>query len=284
MLALKDINLRISQKFSIQDINLSVNQGERFALLGPNGMGKSTLIDIMTETIRPDSGTVRIGENSFHKMKHDIGVLYEYTPMFYYSTVKEILAYLCVIHNVAFDHLAPFVEKLQMQDKIGSLSKVLSKGERRKAGILFALVHDPSILILDEPTAGMDPFMRDSCWQIFKTNGRTIFFTTHYWDEAAEHADKIAFIVDGRIIGVDSPKAFLSNHLVCRRKYCVDMPFDTNLIHDSARHVANQDKYHIYPQDEKATKQIIEKNASAFSVSEINLKDIYLYLAKYGGD
>ncbi|MBN1483055.1 ABC transporter ATP-binding protein [candidate division KSB1 bacterium] len=283
MIYFSDINLKISEHFAIQNVGLEVRQGELFALLGPNGMGKSTLIDIITNVIHPNSGMVKICGRDFHEMKKHVGVLYEYTPMFYYSTVKEILAYLCVIYNVRFERLKTYIEKLQMREKIDSLAKVLSKGERRKAGILFALVHDPSILILDEPTAGMDPFMRDVCWTIFKQHDRTIFFTTHYWDEATEHADRIAFISRGKIIGIDTPSSFLSNYLNCQQKISVPLTFDLSTIDHSVLYVLNDDKYLIYTQNEEAISHI-QKSTDSYSISSIDLKDVYLYLTKYGGD
>lgn len=283
MIYFDDISLKINEHFSIQNISFAVKGGELFALLGPNGMGKSTLIDIMTKAIRPNRGTVKICGSDFPKMKQHVGVLYEYTPMFYYSTVKEILTYLCVIYNVRFERMRVYIEKLQMRGKIDCLAKVLSKGERRKAGILFALVHDPSLLILDEPTAGMDPFMRDVCWSLFKQNDRTVFFTTHYWDEATEHADRIAFISHGRIIGLDTPASFLSNYLGCKRKIGVPLCFDIEKIAHLASYIVNDDHYIIFPKNEEAM-SFIQRSADSYSISTIDLKDVYLYLTKYGGD
>ena len=279
MVDIRNISLKVNGKFILKDVNLKINDGECLALLGPNGAGKSSLIDIFTGAIRPSHGEVKIWGKEFQEVKKDIGVLYEYSPLFYYSKVKEILAYVCVIYGIKYKSIAELIRSLGMQNIEDRLVRVLSKGERRKVGIILALLHNPSLLILDEPTSGMDPFVRDHCWNLFKKAGRTILFSTHIWEEAEKYADRIAFISEGEILEVDTPSAFLSNkYLKTRKKVTLSKDEKLAPLFKETLCIEENGQCYLYPADIDQFLETVKEKAKDYSISPIALKDVFLYI------
>ncbi len=265
----------------LNNVTLEIAKGECVALLGPNGSGKSTLIDIITGSLNPDEGEVKIWNKAFKKVKKDIGILYEYSPLFNFYKTKELLIYICSIYNIKYSQTSYLRDQLGIDAYENKLIKLLSKGEVRKVAILLTLLHNPSFIILDEATSGLDPFIRDRCWELFKLNNRTVFFSTHNWEEANKNADKIVFFSKGEILKVDSTEAFLSkkyikteNKIVLHKSKDVDLlPFIQNF-----EYYENDNDYFVFPNDTDTFMTKNETKISNFSILPIELKDVYFYL------
>ena len=211
---------RYGALLAVNDISFTVRKGEVFAFLGANGAGKTTTVEII-ETIRPPtSGKVSLLGMDVTKRKRDIlpriGVLPQGFSSFDRITVRETLQYysrLFCCRNTDVDGL---IEPVKLKDKAQEPYKNLSGGLRQRLGIAIALVNDPEVVFLDEPTTGLDPRARREVWNVLlglKNKGKTVFLTTHYMEEAELLADRVAIIAKGKIIAMDSPAELIEGNV-----------------------------------------------------------------------
>jgi ABC-2 type transport system ATP-binding protein len=219
---------RYGDLLAVDDISFNVRKGEVFALLGPNGAGKTTTVEIIDTIRTPTSGKVTLLGMDVTKKKHEIvpriGVLPQGFSSFDRITVRETLQYysrLFCCMNIDIDGL---IELVDLKDKAKELYKNLSGGLKQRLGIAIALVNDPEVLFLDEPTTGLDPRARREVWKVLlglKKKGKTVFLTTHYMEEAELLADTVAIISRGKIITMGSPEELIesnANYLVLTLK------------------------------------------------------------------
>ena len=203
---------------AVDNISFSVKSGEVFAFLGPNGAGKSTTAEVI-ETIRvPTSGTVTVLGMDVTKRKAEvvrrIGVLPQNFSSFDRITVRETLQYYARVFGCRAD-IDALMDLTHLRDKSAALFNTLSGGLKQRLGIAVALVSDPEIIFLDEPTTGLDPHARRQVWEVLKGlkgRGKTVFLTTHYMEEAELLADTVAIISNGRIVAIDSPARLTEEH------------------------------------------------------------------------
>jgi len=196
---------------AVDDISFTVKSGEVFAFLGPNGAGKSTTAEVI-ETIRvPTSGTVTVLGMDVRKHKAEvvrrIGVLPQNFSSFDRITVRETLQYYARVFGSRAD-IDALMDLTDLRDKSAARFNTLSGGLKQRLGIAVALISDPEIIFLDEPTTGLDPHARRQVWEVLKGlkgRGKTVFLTTHYMEEAELLADTVAIISNGRIVAIDSP-------------------------------------------------------------------------------
>jgi ABC-2 type transport system ATP-binding protein len=204
---------------AVNDISFKVRQGEVFAFLGPNGAGKTTTVEIVETIRRPTSGKVRLLGMDVTKEKRNIvpriGVLPQGFSSFDRITVRETMQYysrLFCCKNADIDGLIALVN---LKDKAKEQYMKLSGGLRQRLGIAIALVNDPEVVFLDEPTTGLDPRARREVWEVLlglKKEGKTVFITTHYMEEAELLADTVAIISRGKIIAMDSPVQLIESN------------------------------------------------------------------------
>jgi ABC-2 type transport system ATP-binding protein len=203
---------------AVDDISFTVKSGEVFAFLGPNGAGKSTTAEVI-ETIRvPTSGTVTVLGMDVTKRKakvvRRIGVLPQNFSSFDRITVRESLQYYARVYGCRAD-IDALMDLTNLRDKSSAQFNTLSGGLKQRLGIAIALVSDPEIVFLDEPTTGLDPHARRQVWEVLKGlkgRGKTVFLTTHYMEEAELLADTVAFISKGRIVAIDTPARLTEKH------------------------------------------------------------------------
>ncbi|MBE9527020.1 MAG: ABC transporter ATP-binding protein [Proteobacteria bacterium] len=196
---------------ALKGINLAIQQGDFFALLGPNGAGKSTIIGIVCSLINRSSGGVIIQEHDLFKFpreaKQSLGVVPQEFNFNVFEPIEEILVnqagYYGIERKEAFKRSEIYLKQLELWDKRREMARDLSGGMKRRLMIARALMHHPRILILDEPTAGVDIEIRRTMWsflQELNKNGTTIILTTHYLEEAEQLCKNIAIIDQGQII------------------------------------------------------------------------------------
>jgi len=223
MISLKVENLvkTYSGVQALKGINFELCKGELFALLGPNGAGKTTTIRIITGLTRPTKGKVYLfGRDIFkHELwaKNQIGLVPQSINLDLELTIEENLLVHGLLYKMSFSAIRKKIDELlelaDLQDRKKTKIKELSGGMRRRVLIIRAMIHSPKILLLDEPTVGLDPHIRRKIWSFIKqiqAKGTTILLTTHYMEEAEYLADKVAFIFSGTIIKIDSPKNLIS--------------------------------------------------------------------------
>ena len=212
---------------AVDDISFRVRTGEVFAFLGPNGAGKTTTVDIV-----PRIGVLPQGFSSFDRI-----------------TVKETIQYYARLFSCANTDVDGLIELANLKDKSKEQFKNLSGGLKQRLGIAIALVNDPEVMFLDEPTTGLDPRARREVWDVLlglKKNGKTIFLTTHYMEEAELLADTVAIISKGKIIAMGSLDELIernANYLILTLKTIDGTPFEIiqrmgfEPVHDTHRNI-----------------------------------------------
>ncbi|MFI5294844.1 MAG: ABC transporter ATP-binding protein [Thermodesulfovibrionales bacterium] len=209
---------RYGDLLAVNDISFTVSKGEVFAFLGPNGAGKTTTVEVI-ETIRtPTSGKVTLLGMDVTKKKHDIvpriGVLPQGFSSFDRITVRETIQYYSRLFCMDSD-IDGLIELVNLKDKTKEQYRNLSGGLKQRLGIAIALVNDPEVVFLDEPTTGLDPRARREVWEVLlglKKKGKTVFLTTHYMEEAELLADTVAIISKGKVIAMGSPRELIENN------------------------------------------------------------------------
>lgn len=204
---------------ALKDINLEISKGEIFALLGQNGAGKTTLISIICGIVNPSSGQILVdGQDIIHHYRQArelIGLVPQELSTDAFETVWNTVSFSRGLYGKAPDPdlIEKILKDLSLWDKRNSKIMMLSGGMKRRVMIAKALSHEPKILFLDEPTAGVDVSLRKDMWNLVKTlkdKGTTVILTTHYIEEAEEMADRIGIIRDGELIMVDDKLALMS--------------------------------------------------------------------------
>jgi len=201
---------------AVNDISFRVKQGELFAFLGVNGAGKSTTISILCGRLSKDSGTVVVDgvdiDNNPDAVKRSIGVVFQNSVLDKALTVKDNLRYKAALYGIQgadYDaRLKELCDMLLLEELLNRYVGKLSGGQRRRVDIARALLHSPKILVLDEPTTGLDPQTRNNLWSVLeklrKEQGVTVFLTTHYMEEAAD-ADHVVILDNGKIVASGTP-------------------------------------------------------------------------------
>jgi ABC-2 type transport system ATP-binding protein len=203
---------RYGELLAVNDLSFTVRKGEVFAFLGANGAGKTTTVEIIETIRRPTSGRVRLLGMDVTKRKRDIvpriGVLPQGFNSFDRITVRETVQYHSRLFNCKNSDVDGLIALVDLKEKTKEQFKNLSGGLKQRLGIAIALVNDPEVVFLDEPTTGLDPRARREVWEVLlglKNKGKTVFLTTHYMEEAELLADTVAIISKGKIIALDSP-------------------------------------------------------------------------------
>jgi len=212
MIKVENLTKKFGDFIAVDNISFSVNEGEIFAFLGPNGAGKTTTIKILTTLLKPTSGRVIInGSDPVREqdnVRRSFGIVFQDPSLDDELTARENMEYHGVLYGVPKDIRRKRIEELlkfvELWDRKSDLVKNFSGGMKRRLEVARGLIHHPKILFLDEPTLGLDPQTRSHIWDHIKNLNKeermTVFFTTHYMEEADKAAQKIAIIDRGKII------------------------------------------------------------------------------------
>jgi len=206
-----------SDVVAVDGLDLEVRAGECFGLLGPNGAGKTTTIEICEGLLAPDAGTVELlgmrWETDAGELRQRLGVQLQETQLSEKLTVDETVRLFRSFYRRG-PSVAEVIGMVQLEEKRGSRVGGLSGGQKQRLAMACALVGDPDLLFLDEPTTGLDPQARRQLWELierFKTEGRTIILTTHYMDEAERLSDRVAIMDHGKVISLGTPRELIAS-------------------------------------------------------------------------
>jgi ABC-2 type transport system ATP-binding protein len=210
---------------AVDGISLQVGEGELFGLLGPNGAGKTTIINILCGLTKPTSGSATVGGYDIQKepmrVKELIGVCIQETAVYPYLTGEENVDLFGDLHVMNKELLktrrAMLLDKMGLTVEAKRKAEKYSGGMKRRLSLILALIHDPLIAFLDEPTVALDPQSRHAVWDFIKElkkEGKTIVLTTHYMEEAEELCDRVGIIDHGKLISLGSPKDLISENQV----------------------------------------------------------------------
>ncbi|CUT04067.1 ABC transporter ATP-binding protein [Candidatus Chrysopegis kryptomonas] len=218
-----DLTKKFGDIIAVNSVNLKIREGEIFGLLGPNGAGKSTLVRLLCGLLRPTSGSANVGGFSItkepEKVKRIIGYMSQRFGLYDDLTVEENISFYAGIYlndkKLAQKRTEEIIEQLSFEKYRKTLAMHLSGGWRQRLSFATAIVHEPKIVFLDEPTSGVDPVSRRQFWELvydLSAKGKTVLVTTHYMDEA-ERCNRIAFILNGKIMAVDSPSEIKKKYM-----------------------------------------------------------------------
>jgi daunorubicin resistance ABC transporter ATP-binding subunit len=292
-------------KRALDGVSFSVDQGEIFGFLGPNGSGKTTAVRILVTLLRQTSGTARVGgfdiSRQAGQVRTAIGYAGQFTGVDDDLTALENLALNGILHSVPHDECFSRAGELLEAFSLGDVTDVragrLSGGMRRRLDLAQALMHRPSVLFLDEPTTGLDPQSRNALWDLLRdlaAHGTTVFLTTQYLEEADRACDRVAIIDNGRLVTIGTPKALKDEvgggRLVLTLKRPADQGRAVHILRQRAEvtRVAPGEPLAVYVEDPKASAPVVLKILDAEDVSvaaveqvQATLDDVFL---RYTGE
>ena len=211
-----DLAVSYGEVRAVDGVSFSVGEGEFFGILGPNGAGKTTTLELVEGLRRPDRGEVSVlGVAPWPRnprLLPRIGVQLQTSAYFERLTAREQIHTFASLYGVTARSADDWLERVGLTDKAGARTEDLSGGQAQRLAIACALVHEPELVFLDEPTAAIDPQARRNLWDLLSglnDSGRTVVLTTHYLDEAEALCDRVAIMNHGRILELDSPSALV---------------------------------------------------------------------------
>ncbi|MFZ4586453.1 MAG: ABC transporter ATP-binding protein [Candidatus Methylopumilus universalis] len=218
---------------ALKSIDLTIEEGEFFALLGPNGAGKSTLINILAGLAKPSSGSIKVMGydviQDYQNARRSLGVVPQELVFDPFFNVREMLRFQAGYFGKGRendDWIDEVIEGLDLQEKANTNMRMLSGGMKRRALIAQALVHKPPVIVLDEPTAGVDVELRNRLWQFIKKlnqKGHTIVLTTHYLEEAEALCSRVAMMDQGKVVALDKTRNLLKRFSAKNLKLRLDL-------------------------------------------------------------
>lgn len=298
IIEIKDLHKTFGDIKAVDGLSFSVKEGELFAFLGQNGAGKSTTISIICGRLAKDSGSVTVSgfdiDKNINDIKSEIGVVFQNSALDTPLSVKENLksrASLYGIHGRDFEkRLSEISELLELDELLKRPLGKLSGGQKRRIDIARAILHKPKILILDEPTTGLDPQTRKTVWNVVrrlqKDENMTVFLTTHYMEEAA-NADNVIILDHGRIAAEGTPHEL-------KNKYTGDYITLYNVSVDEVKVLGKtfeemKDAFKVFVKNTNEATELITKHPEIFRDYEITkggMDDVFLAVTgrKLGGD
>ena len=257
------VTRRFEDTVAVDNLSMKVAKGELFGLLGPNGAGKSTLTKMLCGMINPTSGTIKVGgyniQDNPMKVKELLGVVPQDIVLYDYMNARENLAFFGKLYGLSGGKLRDRIEELlkftQLDEKaVKRHISTYSGGMKRRVNIAAALLHEPQVMLLDEPTAGLDPGNRLALWEIIQTlhkEGKTMVLTTHMMDEAEELSDQVAIMDKGKIIALGSPRQLIKKTKMENTITVVPNKITPKLIEAVKKVSGVKRAYTVYDEEEK---------------------------------
>jgi ABC-type multidrug transport system ATPase subunit len=269
------VSYEVKGKTILKDITLEIPKGKIISILGNNGSGKSTLLGILLDDFKPSEGSV-IYHPGKQQVLSDVGVLYSNQLLFPLLTVKEIIQYFSSIYKLEDKDYSHIIDLFDLRKLESRQIKALSEGERMKLSVLLAVFHRPSLLVMDEPFAGVDPTITDTVWKVIQEYGMTILLTSHNWEIANKVSDTIAFLHEGELVCPAFTSEEYNKLLPAERKVVLS---DTDGVPDliSAKDYYAHDGFiNVFLRNNDLLQEI-QKVTYNYSILDTTLKDAYLF-------
>ncbi len=283
ILSVRNLEKHFGEVRAVDGVSFDIHRGVCFGLLGPNGAGKTTTIEVIEDIIPPTSGEILYkGRPRSAGFKQEVGIQFQHTALFDFMLVKEVLFTFASLYRKTAD-IDELIEICRLADILERMNDRLSGGQKQRLLLAVALINDPELLFLDEPSTGLDPQARRNLWEIVKniqSRGKTIVLTTHYMEEAEYLCDEIAIMDSGVFIAEGSPADLIRRHL---GETTIFLPVESlpqaALTGENRR--KNGDRIEIRTGNVKESlSELISMNAdlSEMSVRSPNLEDVFLKL------
>jgi ABC-2 type transport system ATP-binding protein len=221
LLEVKNVNIYYGSQHAVDDVSFTIDKGEIFGLLGPNGAGKTSTLSAIEGLLKPQSGTIRVAghdiqENPKHA-KANMGVQLQSTSFQSDLTVNEIIMLYAGLYGIQMtkQKIVDILKDIHLDADSSKRFGQLSGGQRQRVSLLIATIHNPELVLLDEPTTGLDPQSRRQLWdrmETIKKSGRSILLTTHSMEEAEAVCDHIAIIDHGKILTINTPERLIEEY------------------------------------------------------------------------
>lgn len=293
----KNLSVQFGDFFAVKNITFNVKKGEIFGFLGANGAGKTTTIKVLCGVQRPTSGEVNVNGESYEDitaLKGQIGYMSQKFTLYDDLTVYENLTFNSSLRKLDRSFFQKRIKELL--DFIGfeyplhALVADLPGGIKQQVSLVVSMLHDPEVIFLDEPTAGVTPYYRNKFWELIRMlseKGKTVFVTTHYMDEA-EYCDRIALMRTGEIIALDTPKNLKKKVFPEPLMEISNLDKTSNVIEELKEDksilslLPFGSRYHLILKDLAASKDFQLKYSSVFNIKEIepNLEDVFVRLVE----
>lgn len=283
ILAVKNLVKQYRDVFAVNDVSFAIEAGQCFGLLGPNGAGKTTTIEIMEGIIKPTSGQVLYqGQPVTSAIAQQIGIQFQHTALQDFLTVKETLDLFSSFYQHALPHEA-LIDLCDLSEFLNRDNRLLSGGQRQRLLLALALINDPEVVFLDEPTTGLDPQARRNFWQLIqniKAQNKTVVLTTHYMDEAEQLCDQVVVMDHGKIIEQGTPNNLLKKHFGHVFIYLPTTQVPNDLIAEHRWQVINDNVEIVSENVESTLSMLIAKQVplAQLQVKSANLDDLFLKL------
>jgi ABC-2 type transport system ATP-binding protein len=285
---------------AVRGLDLAVERGECFGLLGPNGAGKTTTIEILEGLLEATSGEVEVlgyrwGEHD-DEIRQQIGTSLQETILSEKLTVRETLTLFRSFYRQGIEP-DEAIAKVSLEEKADARIQALSGGQKQRLAVACALVGDPQLLFLDEPTTGLDPQSRRQLWEViraYRSSGRTVLLTTHYMDEAERLCDRVAIVDAGRVIAIGTPQELIASlggeHVIefaCERegaaaieaKSFADLPGVSSVDKDQGQFRLSVREPHVALPALLARLDSMDRPLTNLSTRHASLEDVFVKLA-----
>ena len=287
MVDVAHLNVQFGDFFAVKDVSFIVPQGEIFGFLGANGAGKTTTIRVLCGLLPPSAGTVQIDglemrAGQENKIKAKVGYMSQHFTLYDALSIAENFEFAAALRHLNkktyLDRRRELLDFIGFREKLSLVVRDLPGGIKQEIALCVALLHDPQVIFLDEPTAGVAPVARFRFWQLIKqlaAQGKTVFVTTHYMDEA-ENCHRIALMRAGELIALDSPenlkRTTFHKTLYNLSPKCADTPLPDKKLFDMCEPYGQH--YHVILKEESALKSLRQ----AFDIEAIkpSLEDVFI--------
>ena len=284
ILEVKNLEKQYPGVKAVDGISFSIKEGTCFGLLGPNGAGKTTTVEIMEGITKQTSGEVLYkGAPIGKKFKQEAGIQFQSTALQDFLTVKETLQLFKRLYETSMD-LDELIGICALREFLDQDSRLLSGGQKQRLLLAIALINDPNIVFLDEPTTGLDPQARRNFWELINTikkQNKTVILTTHYMEEASELCDEIAIVDKGKIIAIGTPNELLKAHFNDVLLQIPEEEFISDLAKNNFKVSRKPGQVIIHTENVHETLRILGEHNVDLSRLEIrsrNLEDLFLEL------
>ena len=221
VLSVDHLSVSYGPKTAVDDVSFTITKGEIFGLLGPNGAGKTSTLSAIEGLVKPQAGTLLLGGVDMQKhvleVKANMGVQLQSTSFQFELTINQLIRLYAGLYNVQLSNgeILDALKNIGLGNEAGKRFKQLSGGQQQRVSLFIANIHHPMLLLLDEPTAGLDPQSRRQLWDTIeqnRRNGGSILLTTHSMEEAQAVCDRVAIIDHGKLVAADTPKGLIEKH------------------------------------------------------------------------